>query len=160
MLLPALAAAGMAVLLAVILTGRGDGGGQADKPVLTIGAVTPIRPAASPTLLFRSDGESATRVVQAATGRTLGTVEPPPGYVQDWAGLTTATDNRTLFFTVKAKGGGASSPQFVARTRVDEKGHPGKALLVARAPGPGTCPRPRPRRRRRRRPQPGPASPR
>ncbi|GAA0267766.1 hypothetical protein GCM10009527_075050 [Actinomadura nitritigenes] len=133
LLLPALAAAGTAVLLAAVLTARGHGG-QADEPGLTIGAVTPIRPAASPTLLFRSDGESPTRVVQAATGRTLGTVEPPAGYVQDWAGLTSATDNRTLFFTVKAKGGGASSPQFVARTRVDEKGRPGKALLVARVP--------------------------
>jgi hypothetical protein len=61
-------------------------------------------------------------------------VVPPAGYVQDWAGLTSATDNRTLFFTVKAKGGSASSPQFVARTRVDEEGRPGKAVLVARVP--------------------------
>jgi len=139
LLLPGLAAAAMAVLLVVGLGGRGgggrgDGGGQADEPVLTVGAVTPVRPAASPTLLFRSDGVHPTRVVQAATGRTLGTVEPPAGYVQDWTGLTSATDNRTLFFTVKAKGGSASSPQYVARTRVDDKGHPGKAQLVARVP--------------------------
>lgn len=139
LLLPALAAAGMAVLLVVGLggrsgDGRGDGGGQADEPVLTVGAVTPVRPAASPTLLFRSEGEHPTRVVQVATGRTLGTVQPPAGYVQDWAGLTSATDNRTLFFTVMAKGASALSPQFVARTRVDDKGHPGKAQLIARVP--------------------------
>ncbi|MQY05624.1 hypothetical protein [Actinomadura macrotermitis] len=126
LLLPVAAAALIAVLALFLAQLRG--GTEPQEPSLALGGVAPVKPAASPTLVFKYDGKPRTKVVEVATNRITGTVEPPPGYTMAGPGAV-AVDNRTYFFTVSGRG-----RRFVARVQVDDRGRPGPAELVARAP--------------------------
>jgi hypothetical protein len=123
-------AATLAVLLSVNLLQGTDG------PAFTPGSVpaTAVRPANSPTFAIRQDDEYRPQIVDVATGRVLGTVEPPAGYDVLWASnLAAAADNRTFFFTVRKSLN--SLHYLVARVHVDDRGRPdGRAVLVAETP--------------------------
>lgn len=129
-------AATLAVLLAANLVP--GGGGRSDDGPFTPGAVaaTPVRPAASPSFALRMESASGLQVVDVATGKVRGTVQPPAGYGELWAGHTAAAaDNRTFFFSVRKS---LKGRPMVARVHVDDRGRPdGRALLVAQAPTAG-----------------------
>ncbi|MBO2445721.1 hypothetical protein J4573_01320 [Actinomadura barringtoniae] len=129
--------AAIAATVAILLTVNHIWGGSSDTdPTFAPGtvAVSPVRPATTPTFAIRQEIKSPPTIVDVATGRVLGNVETPKGYNALYSeSLTAAADNRTFFFSVRKK---LNSPRYmVARVHVDERGRPdGRAVLVATAP--------------------------
>ncbi|WP_433324531.1 hypothetical protein [Spirillospora sp. CA-294931] len=132
-LVPVLAAAVVVTIVVAVVAVLRPGGG--DEPELATGnTLAPLVPTDSPRFVLRQP-DATPVVVELRTGRTVAALRPPDGYKWERAGaITGASDNRTFFLTVVAK---RERVQYVARVQLDERGRPGIARLVARAPRAG-----------------------